>query len=148
MKKRYWVTAIILSGSIVVAGVAAACGGPGGRMGGDHGPRGKMMQMMHELDLSDEQQSQIWKIVDEKRGDMLEAMKAGRTNREEMREMMQSGTYDAEKVKVLANQQGEQVANRIEKRAEVMNAIRQVLTDEQVAQLVEMKHSRHERAPW
>ena len=107
-----------------------------------------MMQIIHELDLSDEQQEKIWKIVDARRGDMRAAMKAGRASREQMREMMQSGTYDAEKVKALAEQQGELVSDRIVKRAEMMNAIRQILTEEQVTHLTEMKRSHFGRVPW
>ncbi len=113
-----------------------------------HGAEGKIVQMMHKLELSDEQQTQIWKIVDEKRVSKMAAMKEAKSNREAMREMMHSGSYDAEKVKEHADQQGEQLSNRIVQRAEVMNSIRQVLTTEQVAQLDELRQGRNERALW
>lgn len=135
MKKRNWIISTVLAGSILsvgAMGVASACGGPGGGMGG-RGHGDKMMHMIEKLDLTKEQRTSIWKIMDEQKGKM-----GG--NREEMysihkalREAASSENYDQDKVRELANKKASMMSDMIVQRTESMNKIRQLLNEEQVA---------------
>lgn len=135
MKKRNWIISTVLAGSILsvgAMGVASACGGPGGGFGGK-GHGSKMMHMVEKLDLSKEQRTSVWKIMDAQKDTM-------RANREQMysihtalRDAAGAVNYDQDKVRELANKKASMMSDMIVQRTESMNKIRQLLNEEQVA---------------
>ncbi|MFW2374829.1 MAG: Spy/CpxP family protein refolding chaperone [Gammaproteobacteria bacterium] len=133
MKKRNLIISTVLATSILsvgAIGVASACGGPGGGFGGK-GHGNKMMHVVEKLDLSKEQRTSIWKIMDKQKDTM-------RANREEMysirtalRDAAGSENYDEDKVRELANKKASMMSNMIVQRTQSMNQIQKLLTQEQ-----------------
>lgn len=101
---------------------------------GHHRER-NMMRELAQLDLSKEQRKQLQTLMDEKRKTMHEEMRTKRETRQALREAMIAEPYNADKVRQLAEAQGERVTARILKKAETRQQILAVLTDEQRAKL-------------
>jgi Spy/CpxP family protein refolding chaperone len=144
MKKRNWIIGSILAGTIGLAGVAHACGGPGGHFRDHHGGD-RMMHVMKALDLSTEQRTAIRKIknesrdqMDVKRDELFEIRKA-------LRKQGSAETFDAAKVRKLADAKAKIKADMTVQRIKTMHQIRKELTAEQLAKLDEMKARRLER---
>jgi len=141
MKKRNLVICSILAGSILTIGTAGlvhACGGPGGHYYGDH--RGdKMRHVMKKLDLTTEQREAIRNIKDEQREQMSTKRDEMMDIRKALREQVRADSYDASKVRELADTKAKLMADMTVKRIETMNRIRKELTPEQVAKLDSFK---------
>jgi Spy/CpxP family protein refolding chaperone len=144
MKKRNWIIGSILAGTIGIAGVAHACSGPGGHFRGVHGGD-RMMHVMKTLDLTTEQRQAIRKIKNEsrdqmevKRDEMFEIRKA-------LREQGSAETYDAAKVRELADAKAKIMTDMTVQRFKTMHQIRKELTAEQLKELDEIKDRRFER---
>ena len=144
MKKRNWIIGSILAGTIGVAGVAHACGGPGGHFRGDH-KGGRMMHVMKKLDLTKEQRQAIRTIKNEsrdkmevKRDEMLDIRKA-------LHEQVKTEKYDAAKVRKLADAKAKLMADMTVQRINTMHQIRKELTAEQLEELDEIKDRRFGR---
>ena len=147
MKKRNLILSSILAGSIFTmgaVGAAQACGGPGGHTGGKH--RGdKMEHVMKKLDLSDEQRQAIESIKNEKR-DQVEAKRDQMSDiKKALRAQASTATYDANKVRELANEKSQVMADLTVMRFETMNRIRKELTAEQLEKMDKMKERRSKR---
>lgn len=152
MKKRNWINrsaliSSVLAGSILTIGAASAvhaCSGPGGNFRDEH--RGdKMMRVMKKLDLTREQRQAIRNIKNEtrdqmetKRDEMIDIRKA-------LREQSRAETYDASKVRELANTKSQIMADMTVQRIETMNRIRKELTQDQLTQMDKLKERRYER---
>lgn len=146
MKKRHWVLATVLAGSILTAGIANAAFACGGE--GHHRHQG-MMHVMKELNLTSEQRAAIKGIMQEQRNQMQSTREKMRDLRKSMHEQAVSKNYDANKVRELADAQAKIMANMSVKRIEMMNHIHQLLTPEQAKKLESMKrrHSfKHDRS--
>ena len=148
MKKRNLIIASVLAGTIGIAGAAQAFGGHGGgdrcNYKGEY--RGdRMMHVMKELDLSDEQRQSVREIKKENR----EQMKASRQQmmevHKELREASSADNYDASKVRELADKKAKLMADITVKRVEIMQRIRSELTPEQQKEFAEMKEHRSGR---
>lgn len=141
MKKRNLIISTVLATSILsvgAIGVASACGGPGGGFGGK-GHGNKMMHVVEKLDLSKEQRTSIWKIMDQQKDTM-------RANREEMysihtalRDAAGSDNYDEDKVRELANKKASMMSDMIVQRTQSMNQIQKLLTQEQQVKFNEIQ---------
>jgi Spy/CpxP family protein refolding chaperone len=101
-----------------------------------------MMHMMNTLDLTAEQREAIRKIKNDtreqmgaKRDEMFEIRKA-------LREQGRAETYDAAKVRELADAKAKIMADMTVQRVKTMHQIRKELTPEQIKQLNEMKEHR------
>lgn len=144
MNKRNWIIGSILAGVIGITGVAQACGGPGKHSRGDH--RGdQMMHMMKKLDLTAEQRKAVRNIKNESR----DQMDAGRDKmmeiRKALREHGSADTYDAAKVRELADAKAKIMADMTVQRVEAMQRIRKQLTVEQLEKLDDIKGRRLDR---
>ncbi len=144
MKKRNWIIGSILAGTIGIAGVAHACGGPGGHFGGHHGGD-RMMHMMKTLDLTTEQRQAIRKIKNESRDQMEVKRDELFEIRKALREQGRAETYDAAKVRDLADAKAKITADMTVQRIKTMQQIRKELTAEQLKELDEMKDRRFSR---
>lgn len=155
MKKRNLILAGILAGTLGVAGIsgaAYACGGPGGDSRGDRHSqyrgehRGDQMKhMMKKLDLSQEQREAIRTIKNESR----EQMQAKRDEMFEIRKALKkqasAKTFDAAKVRELAEAKSKIMADMTVQRIENMHEIRKQLTPEQLEKFDAMKNKRSKR---
>ena len=143
MKKRNLIIGSILAGTIGVAGLAQACGGPGGSHKGHGGDR--MMHVMKKLDLSTEQRDAVRTI----KRDSRDQMQARRDEMQDIRQALQkqasAETYDAAKVRELADAKAKIMADITVQRIETMQKVRKQLTAEQLAKFDEMKDRRSKR---
>lgn len=144
MNKRNWIIGSILAGTIGMAGVAHACGGPGGHDRGEHGGD-RMMYMMKTLDLTTEQRQAIRKIKNESRDQMEVKRDELFEIRKALREQGTADKYDEAKVRELADAKAKITADMTVQRIKTMHQIRKELTAEQLAELDEMKNQRFER---
>lgn len=107
----------------------------GGRMGG-------MLRMMDSLNLTKEQQENIWSIMDEKRRQMRSYMMSIHEGRKQIHEVA-AGSYDAAQVQKLADAQGKAMANLIVLRTHTRVKIQSILTPEQQLRFKELRNQRH-----
>lgn len=152
MKKRNLIIGSILAGSIGVAGLAQACGGPGGGFGGgfrggDHEGRGgdRMMHVMKKLDLTKEQRESVRNIKRETRDQMELKRDEMFDIRQALHKQVSADNYDAAKVRELADAMSKIVSDITVKRIETMQKVRQQLTPEQQEEFDEMKERRSKR---
>ena len=152
MKKSFKMllaTALIAS-SLGMAGQVAAMpygGGPDGCMrGGQHrGPGGKgfnVERMSNRLNLTEEQRTQVQAIVDGNSEQMTDLRTRMQQNRETMRQLVQQTPFAEEEIRELADEQGDLKADMIVLRAQQRSEINAILTDEQRAQMENMRGKR------
>ena len=141
MKKRNLIIASILAGSIGIAGVAQACGGPGGHFRDGH-KGDRMMHVMKKLDLTDEQKQAVSSIKDESKDAMESKRDEMSAIRKALHEQESAETYDAAKVRELADAKAIIMSDMTVQKVETMNRIRQQLTAEQREKLDRIKEKR------
>ncbi len=129
-----------LSVALLAAGPSFAEPPPGGH---HRGPGNMIEHMADKLDLSDEQQTQIKTIFDQSK-------EAGEADRERLMELRQglranSDSFNASEVKAAADEIGAITSVMTYRRAETQYKVRQVLNDEQRAELDEMMEKGKER---
>ncbi len=124
-----------------IAGNAIAFGDHG--YGCDRGGhRSSPMRALYQLDsLTDEQRTEIKKLMKEERKSMRDLMDAMQDNRDALQEAMRDNAT-ADKIKPLAQKQGDQVAAMIVARAQMRDKINAILTEEQRKELSNMKPSK------
>lgn len=148
MKKRNLIIGSILAGTIGVAGLAQACGGPGGGFrGGNHEGHGgdRMMHVMKKLDLSQEQRELVRNIKRDSRDQMESKRDEMFDIRQALQKQVSADTYDAAKVRELADAKSKIMADITVQRIETMQKVRQQLTPEQLEEFDEMKEHRSNR---
>ena len=127
--------AVIATGVLLIFSQRAG----GKRMGHGPGHGGERVAgMLRELDLSDEQKTQVKEIFDsskERTEPIREAMKA---NREKLEQATANGAFDEAAVTALANEGASLSAQATVARFRVKSQVFAVLTDEQKAKAVEM----------
>lgn len=134
---------MVLAGLVIVllAGFAVAEHPRGPRGGGDFfGGR-----MFRHLDLSDAQRDQIKQIFVKEKPAMEPLFKQEMQTHEQMRQLIQSGSFDEAKAQAIATQ-GAQVHAQLEvQHARVASEAYQVLTAEQKAKLAQFMATRKQR---
>jgi len=146
MKKRNWIIASILAGSLGIAGagVAHACGGPGGYSRGDH-QGDRMMRVMKKLDLTKEQRQTIRNIKNESRDQMQAKREQMGEIRKALREQARAKTLDVDKVRELADAKSKIMADMTVQRITTMHQVRKELSPEQLEKFDAMKDRRSKR---
>ena len=155
MKKRSLVIAGALVASLAVAAVAGAAGahGPGGFGAGFDGPPGMTFGgldhhgprhfhgLIRALDLSEDQRDKIFDIVHGQVRAARDKMKELRKGHDALHEVAAADSFDARKVRELADAQASTIADLIVMRTETFNKIHGLLTPEQQKKLAELKDS-------
>jgi Spy/CpxP family protein refolding chaperone len=108
------------------------------------GMRGQseLMRAVRQLDLSEEQQTQLRGLMESGREAFRDQMRSLQETRKAVQEAMNAEPYDAARVQQLAEAQGTAVTGMILKRAETWQEIRSVLTPEQRVELNTLRSSR------
>lgn len=149
MKKRNLIIGSILAGSIGVAGLAQACGGPGGGgfRGSNHDGHGgdRMMHVMKKLDLSKEQRESMRNIKRDTRDQMESKRDEMFDIRQALQKQVRADNYDAARVRELADAKAKIMADITVQRIETMQKIRKQLTPEQLEEFNEMNEHRSKR---
>ena len=113
--------------------------GPGHK----HGGRGFSVERLTErLNLSDEQHAQVKVIVEESQQQMSDLGEKMRENLEQLRELTQQSPLNGAEVRKVADAQGDLKADMIVLRAQKRAKINAVLTDDQRAQLKQVRGKR------
>lgn len=121
------------------------------RYGYGHGPgrgmRGGSMIgfLIHRLDLTDAQRTQIHQIMSQERPAMKPLMEQMRQSRQQMLQLELSGSFDEAQARTLANQQTQTMADMIVQRAKVESQVIGVLTPDQKTKLNQMITERQQR---
>ena len=147
MKKRNLIIGSILAGTIGIAGLAQACGGPGEGFRGAHKGHGgdRMMHVMKKLDLSDEQRDAVRTIKRDSRNQMQAKRDEMQDIRQALRKQANAEAYDAAKVRELADAKAKIMADITVQRIETMQKVRKQLSAEQLAKFDDMKDRRSMR---
>ena len=116
-----------------------------GPMGeGMHRRGGEMMHGMRELNLTEQQRDQIFKIHHEQAPAMREQMKQVQRARDDLRQIAMADKFDETKARQAADAQAKAMANMAVMRAQSMNRVRQVLTPEQRSKMDQLRQHRME----
>jgi protein CpxP len=116
--------------------------------GGGLGPGGGYGFLLRHLDLTDQQKTDIKKILDTERSVMQPVMTQLRDNREALQKATENGQFDESTVTSLADKQGTLMAQVIVSRERVKSQIWQVLTPEQRDKAQQFHEQRAERGAW
>ena len=144
MTKRNWIIASLLAGTLGVAGVAQACGGPGGHHRGDH-QGDRIMHVIKKLDLTEEQRETIRSIKSESRDQMQAKRDEMQKIRQALREQSRAVEFDANKVRELADAKSKIMADITVQKIQDMHQVRKQLTPEQLEKFDAMKDKRSKR---
>jgi periplasmic protein CpxP/Spy len=155
MKHRNLILATLLAGSLATAGfVTVGHAGPqcghrsgayGEGMGYSEGRHDPLKRLMHHVNLTDAQQSEIKTIIEASRTDTENVRQQLLDNRKAMSDLVTGSDYDIEKVRELADQQAKLRAELSVARIDTMHRTLQVLTAEQQAEIAKMREQRMTR---
>jgi len=149
MKRNTRITLIatLVLALAVGAGTAIAWGGHGGGMGFHRGPGGVLggiMRIMHRLNLSDQQQDAILKILDDARTQIEPHREALQAGRQQMRELDPS-SFDEAAVRAIAQKQGKELEEVMVIGQKVRSQVWAVLTPEQREEAKQIRTEMQER---
>jgi Spy/CpxP family protein refolding chaperone len=102
--------------------------------------RGDAMMHMRELNLTEQQRDQIFKIHHDSVPPMREQMKQVQKARDDLRQVAMADKFDEAKARQAADTQAKAMANMAVMRAQTMNRVRQVLTPEQRQKMDQMRN--------
>jgi Spy/CpxP family protein refolding chaperone len=152
MKYRNLILTTLLAGSLTTAGFVTIshagphCGEHKGAYGdgtgyreGRHDP---LQRLMHHVDLTDAQQSEIKAIIETSRTDTENVRQQLLDSRKVMRNLVTGSDYNIDKVRELADQQAKLRAELTVARIDTMHRSLQVLTAEQQARLAKLREQR------
>lgn len=113
-------------------------GGPGmheGPMGGHHGGMHGRGAMMRELNLTEAQRDQMFKIHHEQEPAFREQMKKVRAARQDLHKLALADRYDEAAVRRAADAQAKAMSDLAVMHAQTMHRVRELLTPEQRAKM-------------
>lgn len=148
MKTSRWKTLVVaisvvtLLAAIGFSQTAATTAGPGHR--GRHFGRMLGISTRH-LDLTDAQKTQMKDIMTKEKPTIQPLMQQLAQNRRQMRQLESAGTFDESKVRPLATQQSQTMAELIVQKARIKSELMQVLTPEQKTKMAAFEARREAR---
>jgi Spy/CpxP family protein refolding chaperone len=133
---------------VLVAGLAMAHSSDGRRGGGDFFGGPMLGFFTDYLDLSDAQQAQIKQIIAKEKPGLEPMFKQEKQSREQMMQLIQSGSFDESKAQAIATQEAQVHAQLEVGHARIASQAYQILTAEQktkLAQFIAKHEQRFER---
>ena len=124
-------------------------GGPGMRGPGPGGPRGGPMGFgpgFRELDLTDDQKTQLKSIADSHRDEMRAAGEKMRAARNGLQQLVEADVIDESAIRAKSGEIAAAEADMVILNAKIRKESFQVLTSEQQAKLKELRDARGTRA--
>ncbi len=143
MKTKFWsvgiaLLAIVLCGTAMLYAQQAEASGSAAEWGGHH--HGRMAFMARELNLTDQQKTQIKTIMQSNRATMTPVLTQLAQNRKAMLTLTAGGAFDQAKVQTLATQQAQLMSQLMVQKAAVRSQIyNTVLTADQKAKADQMR---------
>ena len=153
MKRPYIVTAILiaaLAAPLLFTNASALSPRHGGMHGEGHMGEERIASMMESLALDSTQREQIWAAVDEVRAQRRAKLEQLRKGHDELHDLVLSASSTPEQIRIIADRQGDAVAELITMRATTFSKVIGLLTPEQVAKLKETmaQRGRRSRGGW
>lgn len=155
MTKSLLVTSLLVCsvGLVTIASAKSSGDGPGygrsshhaGHGQCDHGKGRYLKRLARCLDVTDEQRAEFEAVMSKSRKQMAELRDEMRANRTQLRDLTRQAEFDEAAVRGMADRQGDLKAEMIVLRARQRSEIKALLTDEQIAQLDEMREGKHFR---
>ncbi len=134
--------ALALVAGAAVARAAGAGQGEWGHGGFEH----HMLGMMTDyLDLTEAQQAQVKQIFANEKPTITPLIQQLHQSRQQMRQLEQSSTFDEAKVRALASQQAQTMADLMVEKAKVANQVFNILTPDQKAKAQKFMERREAR---
>lgn len=106
---------------------------------------GKLFHAIKRLELDETQEARLNEIKDTMRADLRPVMQATREGHMQLKELINSDTYDEAAVAMIAEKEGDLAAERLMITSRAMSDALQLLTEEQRAELEAMAEERRER---
>ena len=106
---------------------------------------GRLFHAIKRLDLDEAQETSLREIMDTMRADLHPIMQATREGHMQLKELINSDTYDEAAVATIAGKEGDLAAERLMITSRAMSDAIQLLTEEQRAELEAMAKERRER---
>lgn len=138
--------ALLASGLALCAGSSAVAqpmvGGPGPMP--PHAPGAALLHPgppgpLHDLDLSEVQRDQVFRIFHAQAPEVHERMKTARRAREALENLSAAPSFDQQRARAFADVEAKALADISLMRAEAMSRIREILTPDQRARLDERR---------
>jgi protein CpxP len=129
---------LLITAAMFIAGFGGVWAQGGG---GPHGPAARQMfgRMFRNLDLTDQQRTEIRKVLETERSLMQPIHQQLRENREALKAATKDGQFNEAEVTKLAQKQGDLMAQMIVSRERVQSQIWQILTPEQRDKLAQWR---------
>ncbi len=132
---------LLVTAAMLVAGCTGAFAQGGGPNKGGFGGGPMFGRVLRNLDLTDQQRTEIRKIMETERSVMQPVHEQMRANREALQAATKDGQFNEAEITKLAEKQGELMAQMIVSRERVQSQIWQMLTPEQRDKLAKWREN-------
>ncbi|HXM81554.1 MAG TPA: Spy/CpxP family protein refolding chaperone [Burkholderiales bacterium] len=105
-------------------------------------PGHAMHRTLRQLDLTEAQRDQVFRIFHDQAPALRSRMKAVRAARGDLEKLASASAFDRERARAIANTEAKAIADMEVMRAESMARVREILTPEQRAKLDQLRERR------
>jgi Spy/CpxP family protein refolding chaperone len=105
-------------------------------------PSHAMHRMLRQLDLSDAQRDQVFRILHDQSPALRSRMQAARAARKDLETLAYAAAFDRERARAIADTEAKAIAEVEVMRAESMARVREILAPEQRAKLDQLREHR------
>lgn len=120
------------------AGIALAQGGAAGPMHHHRGDTGGFEQMLHQLNLTDDQKAQVKQIFQAEKPTMKPLMQQEHAAHQQMMQLVTSGSFDQSKAGAIAAQESQTHVLLEVEHAKIASQIYQLLSSDQKAKVADI----------
>lgn len=116
-----------------------------GKSDGIHGILDHKIPELRMLGLTEEQKAKVREIITESKRRISPLVESLRANRENLRKLAFTGSFDEKTVSEIASQSGQIISQIIVERERAKSQIYEILTEEQKIKLAELRAKREEK---
>ena len=138
MKSIHSTLTVVAAVLTLCAGIAFAQGGGGRPMHHHHGEMGGFEQLLHQLNLTDDQKAQVKQIFQTEKPTMKPLMQQEHAAHQQMIQLVTSGSFETAKAAAIAQQESQTHMQLEVEHAKIASQIYQLLSSDQKAKATEM----------
>lgn len=135
MKLTFTAIAAVLT---LGAGIALAQGGSAGPMHHHHGDSGGFEQMLHQLNLTDDQKAQVKQIFQAEKPTIQPLKQQEHAAHQQMIQLVTSGSFETAKATAIAQQESQTHIQLEVEHAKIASQIYQLLSSDQKSKVAEL----------